>query len=1326
MRLLKLFAVLTFVFCLAFPCSFAQSIKHGSYVYYLDSGSKHYLQLDSIGFNKQTEYRVREFYRNTLLSSGKTNWLLDDNYLQTIQTYTVRTYQNHWYDTILLFNVFGDTLQYSYKGDIDKTFDIHYANNRRTEYERFGKNRVSYQWVHDGIIEKHYKHKRLNKLVLQPYDSAARTLYYQPKRYTTPYYSPSENLYFSMYAEDLTSVYPRYYAFGTKVSRKRFNVVYPSNQYNTYRTQHLYQKYPFIKRQYRLLSRKVRRRKDLEQLIFSKEYTTESVTSINYDMKGRIIHHKEMSLKSQASLSEQYLESRVFKSIYRYSSPEFHGHIYFKRHSFIHIDTTIRAGKTYITKGRYKNHFYYFKTYCNQSLYRHGKAQFYIGNKRPKGLQQYADKGFKMSAMEDLHLYIHERQYAETDTFFLGDTTLIFVDFNKIYLRTADTEKLLFDSLQYNTNRIVKDQAQCAVGVKTLNDKWLIPPSYDHIQQFQLPGTNVLVYFASINDYGILYNNKGQVMIPPTRGFSYKALPLSYYHSSALDVINQYAFICNDLTTDSFKLIDQFNRVVLQGAGQYTYIHNMLGIKHQGKMTLEALNTGREKHWFKDTMVFIGGSEVLLWEPNPDAQGRQLRLLNTATKQLEPDTFCYFYNREYNWGLESNKRRIYFSNNSISFIDSQLLPKTAFYHINDFMVIKNGDKHGIVEDGKIILQPEYDAIRLGALTHAALKDSSLYLIDRHTGKIIRNLGYHRLSTRMPNSVAEFPNMEISHGKITVIEIKKDGKFGLIDHRGNDILPCSYNYMSAGYNLYNTKVDNSGINIETWDEDSVFQTWQFVNGRIKKTFPKQPILYNDYKNHQSYLGFSGEKPRYQYDIIEQKTSQINPSITTFNIHQIVDTSKIIKSRYTSWDGGQGNRKLVGILDEKLEWIVRFDTFENIQDEKTFFYFMNKDKRCGVMDKNFNIVVPAKYHNISYDPKRRWLWHRDSTQTYWQLNNLHWDSCILDSVDYPISIAYPEQTGVISRNGYFGIMNDWGRITVPPIYERISENIQNLQARVYFKDKKYITKFGTQPYEKLYMSESASRNDNYGRDLIGIRAQNTYIVNYFNAIDSSNQLFMNRAPGILLNNYNYKSRLNKSYSSSPEIFNRKLRFLYLADYAGIEYRIWWHSPSPAASYPNQSMEGLKSQIFSGSAETWAPKVPTKDTLKTPNGAIDPHLQITDIAGQRLQFVSEGFNTLSYRGKQYLHLVFDSSSVYKFTLSEIIDPAKKDSLIHYLHKIWLKQENPNLTCVPANQIFDLFSNNFHMSGPYFTFLPRQLDLLVTIEEIRSFMSPEWAARF
>lgn len=1320
----------------------AQTVKNGSAIFYLDSGSNHYLQLDSIGFKKETQYRVREFYRDALLSSGKTNWRPDAFTLQQIKWYSIRTYQNYWYDTILLFNFFGDTLQYAYRGDINKTFDIHYSNNHRTEFEQFGKHRIASHWVKDGLIEKHYKHKRLHKIVLRPYNGKARTFYYQRYNSLTYFYSPDEDLYasFRTETEDMKSVYPNFSSIATKVKNRQYLLVYPSD----YRTRNerswrLYQSHAFPKKQYRLLYRKLGRhgrRYDLEQLIDSKDSLPASNTISAYNTKGQLIYYRLEQLTPDTSFYELGFKSRIGKRIYRYNSDYYHGHIYFKRHRFKHTDTIINRGKTYISKGEFKHHFYYFTTYCNQKVYRHGKIRLYYNYSRPKSLSGYSDNQYKLTIMEDLYPYIHNLICADVDTFFLGDTTLIF-GHHTIAMRTADKTTLLFDSIYDVNNRIVKDQAQCAVGLKTLEDKWLIPPNYDHIDRFQLPGNNATVYFASVNDYGALYNHKGQVMIPPTRGLSSVTMPLSFFYTSALDIINQYAFICNDLTTDSFKLIDQFNRVVLQGSGKYNYYHQKPGIKHQGKITFNYLNTGNNKHWFKDTIVFIGRDEALLWELQPNAQGRQLRLLNTATNQLEPDTFCLFYNKQNEIGIESDKRRIYYSNGLKHLIDSQLLAVESFYASSDYLILKNGEKYGLAEDNKIILSPEYDAIRIGGSVHVAFKDSVMYFIDYKTGAIIKNMGYQGLSTKSPKGVSEFPNFEISFKNFSVIEIKKDNKLGLVDHTGNEILPCTYNYISSRYEFSNAEVDNSEGYIETLDQDSVLQTWHFVNDRLVKTYPKTPMIYIDYDNYHHYMGFSGQKHRYKFDLIEPNSSQINTDIITYNCYQMVDTAHLVNPKYVSYNGARpGTKKLIGILDEKLNWIMRFDTFENIQDLKTFFYFMTKDKRCGVMDRNFTTIIPAQYHRISYDPERHWLWHKNKHQSYWQLTNLQLDTCISDSIDYPIHIATNEENGVIARNGFYGLINTIGKIIVTPEYERISELTQSQTPRVFLKNNAYYTQnyyhLYQQAYDKLYMPEWAIRNENSSHQLIGSRGPTTYIVSYFNTIDSSKHLYIDKDPSTLAYNRNYLTKLNKEYASTSEIFQHKIRIFYLIEQSAIERRFYWHSPTPAAAFPDIRTEGAtqSSSVFSGTIETWAPVSIPKDSFKAYNKApyIEPdyRLKFEDFAGLRYQFVSEGKNTMTYRGKNYMHLVFDSSSVYKFTLIDIIDPAKKDTLNNYLHKLWLKQDNPNLACVPVNQIFDLFKDNFYMNGPYFWFMPRQLDMSVTIEDMKPFMTAEWAKRF
>src|SRR5574343_73846 len=82
----------------------AQEFPKGSARIYLDSAADHYLQFDSILSKKHSGYRVREFYRKAIMSSGKTSFMPDGHYLNMILYYGIASYQNHWYDTIVIFN----------------------------------------------------------------------------------------------------------------------------------------------------------------------------------------------------------------------------------------------------------------------------------------------------------------------------------------------------------------------------------------------------------------------------------------------------------------------------------------------------------------------------------------------------------------------------------------------------------------------------------------------------------------------------------------------------------------------------------------------------------------------------------------------------------------------------------------------------------------------------------------------------------------------------------------------------------------------------------------------------------------------------------------------------------------------------------------------------------------------------------------------------------------------------------------------------------------------------------------------------------------------
>ena len=1310
----------------------AQEFPKGSARIYLDSAADHYLQFDSILSKKHSGYRVREFYRKAIMSSGKTSFMPDGHYLNMILYYGIASYQNHWYDTIVIFNFQGDTLQYYYQKDAIKLFDIQYNNNQRTQVELFKPHRISYTYTDDGIIEEYYRKKHLRKIVCRPDSGIVKTYYYSKAIAEAPYYCPEDRHYVYFYTNELksTNIIPIY--VGTKIRHNQYRLIYiPRLNTERYSNIRILQNYPFFKQQYRRLTRRYWRKSDQKSLLFSIDSSRESTTTQRYH-KRHLVYNKFTSYKGDTSTSELYYKKGIFKSTYRYQTDQSHGHIIFKKRRFYHLDTVIYNQKTYTTTAVYKNHFYYFKTNCNTIPYRSGRARFYLSNKRPKGLSQYNDNPFKMYVMDDIISYIHQFEFAEADTFFQGDTSLILSE-HTIYLKTQEQQSILYDSLHMIHHYVVKDQSKCAMGLKNEQNQWVIPPQYDHIQSVRLPGNYANLYYASINDYGILFNYKGKMLIPPCRGLSDQIVPLQTYYTSALDRINRYAFVCNDRTTDSFKLIDPFNRTVFSGAGFFDLTNLSARIRQQGKMQLKILNTGDQIHWLKDTMEYIGMNTMLLYELQPDAQGRQLRLLNTSSRKLEPDTFCIFYHnaQSRSLGLESRHRRLFYSHGLLTLIDSMKLPVERFYRYGDYLILQQADKFGLAEDNKLLLMPQYDAVQISGSVLFALKDSSLLMFDRLTGKLIRSLGGYRLSTPISKGISEFPIIEHSYGNKSFFEIKMDGKYGLMDQNGRTILPCIYPYIDAGRNLINLPVSN-GPAILTVDEEGVIQAWELqkqVNGDttpIRKTYPLQPIDYSDYEHHRHYIGFSGHRPQFSGTLITPKPSQINRNITTYYVYDLKDSSAINTSNRFSFPN-QHQLKLSAKLDEQLEAIVRFDTFEQVQDEQLFYYIMTKDKRCGVLDKNFKTLIPAQYRYISYDPEHLLLWYKDEEQAMWTLRNLSQDTVTADSLDYPVSFESGKSSAIVSRNGYFGELYKTGFLLIPPIYERVSEITHNQTTQIFYKNntiytQSYYTYRGLvpQPYEKLYMPAWAKNQGTY--NLYGVKGKKLYAIRNFQAFDSSDHLFLDKSP--FERELNKHQNLQQENSSTYDIRLRKTRLCHLIENTALEYMFWWHSPSPRRSFPEYRYVAPNNQLFKGAMKPW--QAAGKDSLTSSRASDTPLLQLEDILKQPLELVSEGYNTLSYRGKQYLHLLFDSANVYKFTLEDIIDPGKKAAFTEFLHKLWLKQENPTLACVPANQIFDLFNKSYYMSSVYFNFLPGSLNLLVRIDNVAEYMSPEWARRF
>ncbi|MFM6983815.1 MAG: hypothetical protein ACKOXF_06765 [Chitinophagaceae bacterium] len=1302
--------------------------------FYLDSAHQHYLRFDSLHKKHQAIYRVREFHGCRLLSFGKTNFLPDEYHLSYIQTGSIEAIRQSWVDTVMKFDVFGDTLQYSLISKGKMVFDIHYNNNKRSRMSVIVPRRIDYEYYSDGSIEKHYKKRKLYELVVVS-NQVRKSYKYSRSISQTPYYSKEDKAYYNFDLNNLESAILEVNCTALPIGDRQYKVTYNSTGYRKYENSwHIYRRYPFWKN-FKLWHLRSRHRfRDRVKKVHNFSETKEEIFEERFNRRGDLVFYRKKYLINKGyGGNYESITTSLDKNVYRYESDSFKGHIILKRRSCFIVDTFFENGFVYITEGVFKNKVYRFTTYKNGKLYRsaYSKLDYFI-YKRPRSMSKYGDHGTNILIADALTETIHSfNSMCDEDTFFLPNDSLLLVNYKNIRLIDQSGEKVLLDSFYYD-GTILKDQSMCAMGVKGQDNRWIIPPVYDLVTPVNIGF--VSGYFAAINDYAAIYTMKGKLLIPPTRGLTLKSVSFYPYYQSSLSRINFNAFVCNDLTTDSFKLIDMFNRIVHQGAGKFDFYNNsVIVIRHKGRMHFPKLDRDGEIHWFKDTTIPFSRNFVFLMDADQPLNSARFRLLNMSDGsdwQLDKDTFSVFYWSKYYAGFRSSQRQILFGSYG-TYEDVNGLEIDSFYRMSDYCVLRKGKRYGLIEDGKLILKPEFDGIQIGNSVLFAYKDGQVYMYSRG-GDLIRNLGSVHTFLRNDSSVVEMPMLEYvtDENDESIIEVWENGLCGILSNKGEMLLPCIYEDINLSNGQYGHVYIKEKLSIVTLSEDSVLQKWEIKDGKAVKVEDREPLIFYHTRKYQHYLAFSGKKALEVRDYIERKNLTSNYQIFYYAIYDNEKDSVAAKhpSRFSQRFRGD---KLIGLRDFQLNWIIRFDTFSVVRPESRFYYIKTRQGKSGVMSKNYQMKVPPQYPFIYYDERLGLLWHADKKDGLWKIKDLRMDEELPDSFDYPVSFEPNDMSKPISKFGYYGIISSRGKVFVPMIYDKISEKTHNQSSYIMFKNNQFYTSCGSgnyvaQPYNKLLVERSNGRYRDSHTPEFALNGETVYSLQAgFCVSDSSKKFFMDKIQSVSRHWTGYTTQVHPKVSSSNEEYTRKKIVMYLIDGIGAVYYIWWHSPVTATTFPEIHPK------YTYPAET----VSTKSVFKGSNkGEVtapiytSDKLEVDDILNKNLTFFGEDFKTLTYRSdNRFLNLYFDSTgNVYKFDLSMIIAPEMKDSFSHFMRNKWLKLESPNLPCIQQEQIFDFLRTGFVMSERKFVFLPDHLQISVPRNEMLQFMTEEWARRF
>lgn len=173
----------------------------------------------------------------------------------------------------------------------------------------------------------------------------------------------------------------------------------------------------------------------------------------------------------------------------------------------------------------------------------------------------------------------------------------------------------------------------------------------------------------------------------------------------------------------------------------------------------------------------------------------------------------------------------------------------------------------------------------------------------------------------------------------VLKVKKDGKYGLINYKGNEILPVEYTEIEALHGVRNSLIikkddqiglcDNTGrIIIDVQYKDIIGIDEEYKNGYI--------VINND--NKYGIIDFNKET------ILETKYEEVKPIIGN-DLYVVKENGK---QKLIRKDG-------TTVIEDK------FDSISEINDENIIF---TKKGKYGIINTNQEEKVKAEYEDLKY--------------------------------------------------------------------------------------------------------------------------------------------------------------------------------------------------------------------------------------------------------------------------------------------------------------------------------------------------------------------------
>jgi len=280
---------------------------------------------------------------------------------------------------------------------------------------------------------------------------------------------------------------------------------------------------------------------------------------------------------------------------------------------------------------------------------------------------------------------------------------------------------------------------------------------------------------------------------------------------------------------------------------------------------------------------------------------------------------------------------------------------SQFFFPNEFFKVSQHNLWGIVNhENKIIVPIEYDDIDTENEGLVVIKKNNVYGFSDLDGNIVAPK-YKFLSQFNKHGFAFISDSIPTH--IAPGEDEKKLTFGAINHKGETIIPCKYNYISElrEGNLIILRVGRefSAYNLKTQK--------LIPFGNFDGNYPYRMSPYEDI------LSFTRDKKQYLFNGDGESLGGPYDSIVPLENHpeDSIQPGIMIVLQNNKWSVIDHNGHAA--ISQKYDQLNAIDNFRKdcYDDVYKLYYIARQKNKYGIIDCKGNILFPFKYTNITYE-------------------------------------------------------------------------------------------------------------------------------------------------------------------------------------------------------------------------------------------------------------------------------------------------------------------------------------------------------------------------